>query len=193
MRSALCVSIRSRDAGVYRRRHGSSASQGTVLPPADQVQPGAIVANAIEYAIERRLLSSNPIKAVKWTAPKTTQEVDRRSVVNPAQARRLLGAVRQQMPSGPRLVAFFAVIYYAALRPEEAVDLRGDNIALPPLVLNTATGQWEEPADNWGELRFCSAAPEAGIEWTDDGGAASNGSESPVPSGSGAGYLSPRR
>lgn len=129
----------------------------------------AILANAIEYAIELRILSSNPIKALRWKAPKTTQEVDRRSVVNPAQARRLLDAVREQMPSGPRLVAFFAVVYYAALRPEEAVNLRRDNIILPPLVRNAATGEWEEPADNWGELRFCSAAPEVGAEWTDDG------------------------
>ena len=37
--------------------------------------------------------------------------------------RRLLDAVRAQLPSGPRLVAFLAVIYYAALRPEEAVNL----------------------------------------------------------------------
>jgi len=87
---------------------------------------------------------------------------------NHAQARRLLSAVRQQIPSGPRLVAFFAIIYYAALRPEEAVSLRKDNITLPPLVRNDATGKWEEPADNWGELRFCSAATEIGAEWTDD-------------------------
>jgi integrase len=129
----------------------------------------AILANALEYAVELRILSSNPIKAVKWKGQKTTQEVDRRSVVNPAQARRLLAAVHAQMPSGPRLVAFFAVIYYAGLRPEEAVNLHKDNITLPPLVRNAATGQWEEPADNWGELRFCSAAPEVGAEWTDDG------------------------
>jgi len=129
----------------------------------------AILANALEYAVELRIFSSNPIKAVKWIAPQTTQEVDRRSVVNPAQARRLLDAVRAQLPSGPRLVAFFAVIYYAALRPEEAVNLGRDNITLPPLVRNAATGKWEEPADNWGELRFCSAAPEVGAEWTDDG------------------------
>jgi hypothetical protein len=43
------------------------------------------------------------------------------------------------------------------------------NITLPPLVWNATTGKWEEPADNWGELRFCSAAPEVGAEWTDDG------------------------
>jgi len=47
----------------------------------------AILANALEYAVELRVLRGNPIKAVKWEAPKTTQEVDRRSVVNPGQAR----------------------------------------------------------------------------------------------------------
>ncbi len=129
----------------------------------------AIVANAIEYAIERKLLDSNPVKTVKWKPPKASQEVDRRSVVNPAQARRLLAAVREQVPSGRRLVAFFAVVYYAGLRPEEAVSLCTDNITLPPLTLNPVTGEWQEPPNNWGELRFCSAAPEAGSEWTDDG------------------------
>ncbi len=125
--------------------------------------------NALEYAVELRLLTQNPVKAVKWKAPKTTQEIDRGCVVNHVQARRLLTAVGQQMPSGPRLVAFFAIIYYAALRPEEAVNLRRDNITLPPLVRNDGTGKWEEPADNWGELRFCSAATEIGAEWTDHG------------------------
>jgi integrase len=129
----------------------------------------AILANALEYAIELRILSTNPINALKWKAPQTTQEVDRRSVVNPTQARRLLEAVSGQLPSGPRLVAFFGVIYYAALRPEEAANLGRDNITLPPLVQNAATGEWEEPVENWGELRFCLAAPEVGAEWTDSG------------------------
>ena len=129
----------------------------------------AIVANALDYAVERKLLDRNPVKTVKWKPPKATQEVDRRCVINHKQARRLLGAVRKQSPSGPRLVAFFAVIYYAGLRPEEAVNLRKDNITIPSLVRNNDTGEWEEPADDWGELRFCSAAPEAGAEWTDNG------------------------
>ena len=129
----------------------------------------AILANALDYAVERKLLGLNPVKTVKWKPPKATQDVDRRCVVNHAQARRLFTAVREQSPSGPRLVAFFAVIYYAGLRPEEAVNLRKDNITLPSLVRNKDTSGWEEPADNWGELRFCSAAPEAGAEWTNDG------------------------
>lgn len=41
-----------------------------------------------------------------------------------------------QEPSGPRLVTFFAVLYYAGLRPEEAVNLRRENITLPPLTLS---------------------------------------------------------
>jgi len=130
----------------------------------------AVLDNALEYAVELRLLARNPIKVINWKAPKTTSEVDRRSVVNHAQARRLLEAVRDQTPSGPRLVAFFGVIYYAALRPEEAVNLRVDNITLSPLAWNDATKMWEEPSDDWGELRFSSAAPEVGAEWTDDGG-----------------------
>jgi integrase len=56
--------------------------------------------------------------------------------------------------SGPRLVAFFAVIYYAGLRPDEAGSLRRDNITLPSLMENSLTGKWEELSDNWGELRF---------------------------------------
>ena len=77
----------------------------------------AILANALDYAVERKLLGHNPVKTVKWKPPKAAQEVDRRCVVNPEQARRLLAAVRKQSPSGPRLAAFFAVIYYAGLRP----------------------------------------------------------------------------
>ena len=162
--------LASVDAGL-QQRVGSNGSQLNGQPASAWTARTnrAILANALEYAVELRLFSSNPIKAVKWIAPQTTQEVDRRSVVNPGQARRLLDAVRAQLPSGPRLVAFLAVIYYAALRPEEAVNLGRDNITLPPLVQNAATGKWEEPTDNWGELRFCAAAPEVGAEWTDNG------------------------
>ncbi len=97
--------------------------------------------------------------------------MDRRSVVNPHQARALLQAVRTQQPSGPRLVAFFAVMYYAGLRPEEAVNLGRDNVILPPRVWGEESQQWRGLADDgdWGELHIRSATPDAGGEWTDDG------------------------
>jgi integrase len=130
-----------------------------------------ILANAMDYAIERGLLETNPIRVLKWTAPKVSSQVDRRSVVNPRQARALLDAVRAQQPSGPRLVAFFAVMYYAGLRPEEAINLGQDNLVLPPRVWNEDCQLWQDPPEeqDWGELHLRGATPDAGSEWTDDG------------------------
>jgi site-specific recombinase XerD len=78
-----------------------------------------ILANALDYARELGVINgeTNPIRTLKWKAPKASAGVDRRCVVNPQQARALLAAVRAQKPSGPRLVAFFGVMYYAGLRP----------------------------------------------------------------------------
>jgi len=128
----------------------------------------AILHNALEFAVEGKILTDNPIKEIKQKAPKVSNEVDRRSVVNPTQGRTLLDAVSREKPSGPRLAAFFGVMYYAALRPEEVVSLRRDNLTLPPLVWNEEAAQWEEPTDDWGELHFGLAAPDIGKEWTDD-------------------------
>lgn len=48
-----------------------------------------------------------------------------------AAGRRRLDAVATVLPNGPGLVAFFAAMYYAALRPGEVVTLRKSNLALP--------------------------------------------------------------
>src|SRR5499427_1898078 len=111
-----------------------------------------ILANAMDYAIELGLLEINPIRRIKWTMPKVSSQVDRRSVVNPRQARALLEAVRAQQPSGPRLVAFFAVMYDAGLRPEEAINLSRSNVILPP---HDGGGD-----DDWGALHIRSATPD---------------------------------
>ncbi|GAA5045622.1 integrase [Thermocatellispora tengchongensis] len=163
--SALAEAVTARamlDAATSRL-NGKPAATSTVR------RHKTILQNAMDYAVELKLLSGNPIKSLKWTPPKLAYEVDRRSVVNHDQARRLLAEVEAQKPSGKRLVAFFGAMYYAALRPEEAVNLREDNIVLPELVVNPDTGELEEPADDWGELHFAAATPFAGREWTDDG------------------------
>ncbi|MFC6083696.1 tyrosine-type recombinase/integrase [Sphaerisporangium aureirubrum] len=144
------------------RLDGKRAATSTVL------RHKTILQNALDYAVELKLLPDNSLKGIKWKTPKTSHEVDRRSVLNHGQARALLAAVEAQKPSGKRLVAFFALIYYAGLRPEEVVSLRDHNVTLPPLVLNEETGEWEEP-EEWGELHFAKAAPFAGREWTDGG------------------------
>jgi len=90
---------------------------GTRAAPTSVRRNRAVLLNALDYAVELKLLDQNPIKNLKWRAPKTAWEVDRRVVVNPRQARALLDAVRSQQPSGPRLVALFGVLYYNGLRP----------------------------------------------------------------------------
>lgn len=125
------------------------AAPGTV-----QRRRGVIV-NALGHAVEQKLLASNPISSLSWTAPKTVKTVDKRVVVNPIQARALLEAVRDQGPSGSGLVAFFAVMYYSALRPGEALSLRKTNLVIP--------------SAGWGELLFDQSFPAVGTAWSDGG------------------------
>ena len=87
--------------------------------------------NALGYAVELGRLPSNPIDRIQWTAPAVAQSVDRRVVVSPAQARKLLAAVRGLSDRGAHLEAFYGCLYYAALRPSEAVMLRELDLYLP--------------------------------------------------------------
>lgn len=90
-----------------------------------------------------------------WIEPKKAGPlVDKRSVINPEQAGALLEAVGEIKPSGPRLKAFFGAMYYAGLRPEEAVELREANLDIP--------------VEGWGEIHL-EHAPDSGSAWTDSG------------------------
>lgn len=80
--------------------------------------------NALGYAVEAELLGANPVDRIQWKAPDVAETVDRRVVVSPPQACVLLAGVRAQGAHGQRLQAFYACLYYAALRPSEAVALR---------------------------------------------------------------------
>ncbi|WP_433146985.1 tyrosine-type recombinase/integrase [Actinomadura nitritigenes] len=112
--------------------------------------------NAMEYACERSILPANPVKRVKWTRPRMAQTLDMRTVVNAEQAARLLAAVKQQGKRGERMVAFFGLMYYAALRPEEVIDLRRENLV-------------SLPTKGWGELRLTHSEPRSGSKWTNGG------------------------
>lgn len=115
----------------------------------------AIFHNSLELAVERGLLASNLIQQIRWKAPKASEVVDMRSVVNHDQARRLLAAVGRQGDAGERLVAFFACIYYAAMRPAEATELRLSNLDLPEV--------------GWGEIQLTASNPDVSPAWSDDG------------------------
>ncbi|MCU7724582.1 integrase [Actinoplanes sp. KI2] len=118
-----------------------------------------IFTGMLEYGAEINALSENPWPAFKWTPPRTASGgIDRRSVANPMQARTLLVAVRQQGRIGPRMVAFYSCLYYAGLRPEEAVGIHVPrNFELP------------SRDDEWGEFVLDVAEPHAGKAWTDSG------------------------
>jgi integrase len=107
---------------------------------------------ALEYGVERAYLDCNPLDRVKWKAPKTTDSVDRRVVVNATQARTLLLAVSVK---DDRFTAFFALIYYAALRPAEVADLRITDCELPE--------------SGWGMLYLARSMPNSGAAWTNSG------------------------
>lgn len=153
----------------FRSKVGAAELTRKVLSRIRQTQDGRTAAantsnrkrmvlhNALEYAREIGVISDNPLDFVRWTKPRTTTAVDPRVVVNPDQARRFLAAVERHSDRGRSLKAFFAVMYYAALRPEEAGELRRTQLTLP-----TGEGMW-------GEMRLQDAVPRSGSRWTNTG------------------------
>ena len=119
----------------------------------------AVLSNVLDYGVGRGL-DANPLAAAAkvWTPPKTTEGlVDPRVVVNRRQAEELLTAVSYQGRIGPKLVAFFACLYYAGTRPSETVELRADlNLDLPE-------------DDDWGTLYLHGNAPTVGAGWSRSG------------------------
>ena len=117
----------------------------------------AVFYNVLGYAAELEELSANPLDRVKWKPPKVAEVVDRRVVVNPGQARELLIAVTYvgRPWRGRHLRAFFACMYFAALRPGEVKALRKDGCYLP--------------VSGWGRLTLSRSRPQANKRWTDSG------------------------
>jgi hypothetical protein len=104
------------------KRDGKAASATTIA------RKRSVFANVIRYAVELEEILTNPLGRLSWTPPKVSEVVDRRVVVSPRQARELLTAVtyvgqqrRGPHARGQRLMAFYACMYYAALRPAERV------------------------------------------------------------------------
>jgi integrase len=127
--------------------------EGLPAAPSTIARKRATFNNALEHAVERELLSANPLKGMRSTASKASDDrIDRRVVVNPTQARALLAAVWDH---DPHLAAFFACLYYAGLRPSEARNL--------------AIGACRLPDSGWGTLTLAGSHQTAGSSWTDTG------------------------
>ncbi|MGH3326328.1 MAG: tyrosine-type recombinase/integrase [Streptomycetales bacterium] len=113
----------------------------------------AVFYGVLNYAVELDILPANPIDKVSWKAPRVAEEVDRRVVASSKQAHALLEAVDADRPE---LTAFFGCLYYATMRPGEAVALREVNCA-------------QLPDEGWGLLMLSDSAPRVGSTWTDTG------------------------
>ncbi|GAA1990322.1 tyrosine-type recombinase/integrase [Catenulispora subtropica] len=115
------------------------------------------LSGAIKYGIELGRLTGNPLEKISTTPPRKVTTVDRRVVVNPRQARELIRGVDRQGPTGPRLVGLFATMYYAGLRPSEALALRIQDCTLP------------KKRGAWGTLCLAGSTPYAAPIWTNEG------------------------
>lgn len=142
--------VRSALSALSKRLDGKTAAPGTIS------RKRAIFYNALEFAVDAELLSDNPLDRIKWKAPEqVVEEVDPVCVPSPAQAAKLLAAVRDQSKRGRRLAAFFGCMYYAAARPAEVIGLR--------------IGDCDLPHRGWGLLRLHETRPRSGTAWTDSG------------------------
>jgi integrase len=142
--------VRGALTALTKKLDGKTAAAGTIS------RKRAIFYNSLEYAVDAELLTDNPLDRIKWSAPdQVVEEVDPACVPNPAQASKLLAAVRDQSKRGRRLAAFFGCMYYAAARPAEAIGLRIQDCDLP--------------RRGWGLLRLRETRPRSGKAWTDSG------------------------
>jgi integrase len=128
------------------RLDGSQAAANTII------RKRVVLHGALGYAAQSGLLPDNPLDSTNWRVPKSSAALDPAVVASPDQVSMLLDAVAR---TRPELIAFFGCLYYAALRPEEAVALRTSDCHLP--------------TSGWGMLRLVSAAPRTAAAWTSDG------------------------
>ncbi|WP_112134483.1 tyrosine-type recombinase/integrase [Glycomyces dulcitolivorans] len=102
------------------------------------------VGKALKYAVEKRVLRTHPFGTVSRKAEQSDDPVDPAIVPNGEQIERLLTAVGEAAELGRRLKAFFAIIAYAGLRPEEVIALRKNDLLLPEA----------DDANKFGEFRL---------------------------------------
>ncbi|WP_100448825.1 tyrosine-type recombinase/integrase [Glycomyces xiaoerkulensis] len=113
---------------------------------------------AMEYAVEIRVLRSNPFGTVSWTVEHSDDSIDPAVVPNHDQVARLLSAVGQLGKLGERMETFFAIMGYAGMRPEEVIALHRGDFELPA----------EGDEDAFGEFRLRRAEPHAKARYNDD-------------------------
>ncbi len=135
----------------------STRLDGTAAAASSVTRNERIMNLVMGYAIRHNCLKANPLPKGKGerVAPKVAQAIDKRCLLNRDLVAKMLDWIGKRPRRGPLYRAFFATLYFAGLRPEEAVGLRVGDATLPE------TG--------WGEFLVHEARPEVGSQWTDTG------------------------
>ena len=142
---------------------------------------------AIKRAVRLGELEHNPFAEIREDDRRRKRvsrddAVDRRVVVNPRQARDLLTALSYvgswHRGRGRRLVAFFATLYFAGVRPAEAVGLREAHCSLPTVACSDCQEHARDVCDTcggagtlatWGLLTLTETRPSGSKKFTDSG------------------------
>jgi integrase len=112
----------------------------------------AVFRGCLSYAAELGRLEANPLDRITWRPPKSSCSAGPRSAATPAEVEAILGEVTRIRPE---LTAFFGCLYYAAVRPAEAVALRARSCTLP--------------SRGWGQLTLTASLPRSARAWTGNG------------------------
>ena len=112
----------------------------------------AVFHGCLGYAAELGLLEANPLDRITWRPPRSPGSAGPRSAATPAEVQAILAEVTRIRPE---LTAFFGCLYYAALRPAEAVALRASSCTLP--------------SRGWGQLTLTGSLPRSARAWTGNG------------------------
>ena len=142
------------DPAVTRRALDALALRldGTRAAAATITRKRAVFHGCLGYAAELGRLEANPLDRITWQPPRSSCPAGLRSAATPAEVQAILAEVTRIRPE---LTAFFGCLYYAALRPAEAVALCASSCALP--------------ARGWGQLTLTASLPRSARAWTSNG------------------------
>jgi integrase len=125
---------------------------GTRAAAATIIRKRAVFHGCLSYAAELGLLEANPLDRITWRPPTSSCPAGPQSAATPAEVQAILAEVTRIRPE---LTAFFGCLYYAALRPAEAVALHASSCTLP--------------AHGWGQLTLTGSLPRSARAWTGNG------------------------
>jgi len=112
---------------ISKKLDGSKAADKTIA------RKRAVLHAALECGVELGHFDKNPLTKINKRAPKVAEGVDPAALPDRRRAKALLDAVGKRGKSGPRLVAYFACTYYAAMRPAEVSALHSPDFIPPRL------------------------------------------------------------